>query len=116
MGGFLYLSKKPDPNIDDLAKACREQFALQGFREPLSFVTGEYILDYYGKFLASEADVVTFANGDFVFATGTFLYRGFIGKDALQRFYNFEHGDAELEELMRKWRQTKPYDPRKDVG
>jgi DnaJ-class molecular chaperone len=27
-----------------------------------------------------------------------------------------ERGDAELEELMRKWRQGKPYDPRKEVG
>jgi DnaJ-class molecular chaperone len=27
-----------------------------------------------------------------------------------------ERGDAELEELMRKWRQNKPYDPRKDMG
>jgi DnaJ-class molecular chaperone len=26
-----------------------------------------------------------------------------------------EGGDAELEELMRKWRETKPYDPRKDI-
>ena len=25
-----------------------------------------------------------------------------------------EGGDAELEELMRKWRENKPYDPRKD--
>jgi DnaJ-class molecular chaperone len=27
-----------------------------------------------------------------------------------------QHGDAELDELMRRWRETKPYDPRKDVG
>jgi DnaJ-class molecular chaperone len=27
-----------------------------------------------------------------------------------------EHSDSELEELMRKWRETKPYDPRKDLG
>ena len=25
-------------------------------------------------------------------------------------------GDMELEELMRKWRKTKPHDPRKDMG
>jgi len=27
-----------------------------------------------------------------------------------------ERGDAELDELMRRWRETKPYDPRKDIG
>ena len=27
-----------------------------------------------------------------------------------------EHGDAELEELMRKWRDGKPYDPRRDIS
>ena len=27
-----------------------------------------------------------------------------------------ERSDAELEELMRQWRDTKPYDPRKDIG
>ncbi len=27
-----------------------------------------------------------------------------------------EGGDTELEELMRKWRESKPYDPRKDLG
>jgi DnaJ-class molecular chaperone len=27
-----------------------------------------------------------------------------------------ERGDAELEELMRRWRETKPYHPRKDTG
>jgi DnaJ-class molecular chaperone len=27
-----------------------------------------------------------------------------------------ERGDAELDELMRRWRETKPYDPRKDMG
>jgi DnaJ-class molecular chaperone len=27
-----------------------------------------------------------------------------------------ERGDAELDELMRRWREGKPYDPRKDIG
>jgi hypothetical protein len=27
-----------------------------------------------------------------------------------------ESKDTELEELMRKWRDGKPYDPRKDMG
>jgi hypothetical protein len=27
-----------------------------------------------------------------------------------------ERGDADLDELMRRWRETKPYDPRKDMG
>jgi hypothetical protein len=26
-----------------------------------------------------------------------------------------EGGDGELDALMRKWRQTRPYDPRKDL-
>jgi len=27
-----------------------------------------------------------------------------------------ERGDAELDELMRRWCEGKPYDPRKDIG
>jgi DnaJ-class molecular chaperone len=27
-----------------------------------------------------------------------------------------EHGDAELEELMKRWRDQKPYDPRRDIS
>ena len=27
-----------------------------------------------------------------------------------------EGGDAELEELMKKWRDGKPYDPRRDMS
>jgi hypothetical protein len=27
-----------------------------------------------------------------------------------------EQGDAELDELMKKWRETKPYDPRRNMG
>ena len=27
-----------------------------------------------------------------------------------------ERSDAELEELMRQWRDTKPYDPRRDMS
>ena len=46
--------------------------------------------------------------------------KGFPAKDgtgdllASVRIMLPEHGDAELEELMRNWRQTKPYDPRKE--
>jgi hypothetical protein len=27
-----------------------------------------------------------------------------------------EHSDPALEELMKKWRETKPYDPRRDMS
>jgi DnaJ-class molecular chaperone len=48
--------------------------------------------------------------------------KGFPAKDgtgdllAAVRIMLPERGDAELEELMRKWRLSKPYDPRKDMG
>ena len=48
--------------------------------------------------------------------------KGFPAKDgtgdllATVRIVLPEHADAELDELMRKWRETKPYDPRKDLG
>ncbi len=47
--------------------------------------------------------------------------KGFPGKDgagdllATVRIM-LPEGDAELEALMKKWRETKPYDPRKDMG
>jgi DnaJ-class molecular chaperone len=48
--------------------------------------------------------------------------KGFPAKDgkgdllAAVRIVLPEGGDTELEELMRKWRKTKPHDPRKDMG
>jgi DnaJ-class molecular chaperone len=48
--------------------------------------------------------------------------KGFPAKDgagdllAAVRIMLPERGDAELDELMRRWRDTKPYDPRKDTG
>ena len=48
--------------------------------------------------------------------------KGFPAKDgkgdllAAVRIVLPEGGDMELEELMRKWRKTKPHDPRKDMG
>jgi DnaJ-class molecular chaperone len=48
--------------------------------------------------------------------------KGFPAKDgkgdllAAVRIVLPDGGDTELEELMRKWRKTKPHDPRKDMG
>jgi len=48
--------------------------------------------------------------------------KGFPAKDgkgdllAAVRIVLPEGGDMELDELMRKWRKTKPHDPRKDMG
>ena len=48
--------------------------------------------------------------------------KGFPGKDgtgdllATVRIVLPEHADAELDELMRKWREMKPYDPRTDLA
>jgi DnaJ-class molecular chaperone len=48
--------------------------------------------------------------------------KGFPAKDgkgdllAAVRVMLPERGDPELAELMRRWRETKPYDPRKDMG
>jgi DnaJ-class molecular chaperone len=48
--------------------------------------------------------------------------KGFPAKDgkgdllATARIVLPERGDTELDELMRKWRESKPYDPRKDLG
>src|SRR6516165_4402391 len=48
--------------------------------------------------------------------------KGFAAKDgkgdllAAGRIVLPEGGDMELDELMRKWRKTKPHDPRKDMG
>jgi DnaJ-class molecular chaperone len=48
--------------------------------------------------------------------------KGFPAKDgggdllATVRIVLPEHADSELEALMRKWRESKPYDPRKDMG
>ena len=48
--------------------------------------------------------------------------KGMPGKDGAGDLYVTarivlpEHGDTELEELMRKWRDSKPYDPRRDMS
>ncbi len=48
--------------------------------------------------------------------------KGLPGKDGAGDLYATvrivlpERGDAELEELMQKWRDGKPYDPRRDMS
>jgi DnaJ-class molecular chaperone len=48
--------------------------------------------------------------------------KGLPGKDgpgdlyATVRIVLPERGDAELEELMKQWRDGKPYDPRRDMS
>ena len=87
MGGFFYASKEAGLNTSEIVTKSRQQFQDSGFKSLITFDTASYTIDYYPKIDCEASNCVAFPGGDFIFAVGTFIYRGLIGADALQLFY-----------------------------
>jgi len=113
VGGFFYAHKLTVPDFESVRSKTRQQFQRGAFPPAIAFDTDSYILDYYPKIDYPACDHVAFDNGDFVFAVGTFIYRGGIGARALKLFYEQPNSLDELRSarghfllVMRKDRQT----------
>ena len=62
--------------------------AKMGFAAPKIFSADGVVVYVYPKRGQTHTNTVTFANGDFAAACGTFIFRGEIGEAALKAFYN----------------------------
>ena len=70
--------------------------AKMGFAHPKILSAAGTVVYVYPKRGQPHANAITFANGDFVVACGTFIFRGEIGEAALRAFYNVFDGDVSL--------------------
>ena len=97
MGGFFYASKKNGVETGRLVDDSRTIFASSGFLAPITFDSDCCVIDYYRKLHDYPANnLVTFTNGDFIIAVGTFIFRGLVGEDALKVFFHEQDPAAEL--------------------
>lgn len=88
MGAF-FLSKHNEPglgNPDSMTQA-QELFKRQGFGKPEVIEKPNYTLLLFDKQVAGVGHLFTAGNGDFCACTGTLLYRGETGEQALQLLY-----------------------------
>ena len=88
MGGFFYADKRAISDFENTRIKTRKQFEYSGFDKPIELDTDSYVIDYYPKIDCLASNYVTFGDGNFIFAVGTFIYREHIGADALRLFYN----------------------------
>jgi hypothetical protein len=89
MSGFIVLpreSGQPIEQVEARYAACLEVFSKKGLALDRRF-EGERFLTYrYNKLIRSHDAWVEFPDGDFAFSTGTFIYDGKLGSEALRRF------------------------------
>lgn len=87
MGAF-FLVQRNVANSQFLLKQARTHIEDQGFCSPVIVSTKNYELYLYGKLMVSTENYVTRPGSDFCACTGTLLYSGLVGEDALARFYD----------------------------
>ena len=91
MGGFLYVRKEPQEAFEDVS--ARQRDSIEAFRKkhlPLAatIVTDRFLLFVFAKRNVSAQNIVRFDNGDFAVVTGTLIYDGVAGIEALRRLYD----------------------------
>jgi asparagine synthase (glutamine-hydrolysing) len=91
MGLFFLIRGTPDTGRN--AMAADRISAKMGFAAPKIFSADGVVIYVYPKRGHTHTSTVTFANGDFAVACGTFIFRGEIGEAALRAFYNVFDGD-----------------------
>jgi hypothetical protein len=85
MGMFYLIRNLPDR--ERRAAAAGHLAKLMGFGEPKVIKSDEITLYLYPKLGGSTVEAITFPNGDFAAACGTFLFGGSLGADALHKLY-----------------------------
>ncbi len=91
MGMFFLVRNLP--KIARRTTAARRLAELMGFGEPKVIVSEDITLYLYPKLGGSTVDAITFPNGDFAAACGTFLFSGSVGAAALHELYAAFSGD-----------------------
>jgi len=91
MGGFLYLTKKQDETTQSVAKrhqASMGVFEHKGLRLKDTIDGGSYVLYVYDKLMAASDNVFRGGNGDLAVSSGTLIYDGRMGAEALKRLHD----------------------------
>jgi len=99
MGLFFLIRGGGDTSRN--AIAAERICAKMGFTAPKIFSADGIVVYVYPKRGQTHTNTVTFANGDFAVACGTFIFQGKIGEAALKAFYNVFDGDfSQLDEAV----------------
>lgn len=90
MGGFIVIPKAADQSAEEVE--ARYGKSLDVFRRKnleldVRLVRRDFVAYRYRKLLADSESAVEFDNGDFAFCTGTFIYDGATGRNAVARYY-----------------------------
>jgi asparagine synthase (glutamine-hydrolysing) len=90
MGGFLYCARRPGEHrapIDATFRASIDVHRRRGLGLSDRIEEPDFTLLVFGKALATTPGILRFESGDFIASTGTLLYRGTAGRDALRALY-----------------------------
>ena len=87
MGTFLLVRQSDSTAPSALAEKAVNILTRQGFENHSLIRRQDYTVYLFDKLVAPTCNHVEFADGDFCAATGTLLYQGLTGEDALHRLY-----------------------------
>jgi hypothetical protein len=102
MAGFLLVAKDPAaPVLQGRVERTLRVFAKRGLKEARRIARPGFDLYLFQKLLSKRHQLLEFADGDFIAATGTLIYRGKSGTEALAALYDdFRAGFDVDRELM----------------
>lgn len=87
MGAFVLITDKATPHPEESAAVAQRSLLRQGFADPSIVRFRGGTLYVYPKQVAPIVNLVTFENGDFCAATGTFVYKGATGPKGLHAIH-----------------------------
>ena len=82
MGGFLFSVKQPGEKIKETVERCRASihtFNKKGVELEHLIDKQKFSILVFKKISFSRQSYVSMANGDFILATGTLIYKGAMG-------------------------------------
>lgn len=87
MGAFFMKRDGPGEEPGTLSREISDLFARQGFGRPEVVSNGTYSLFLYAKQVSGDVQLARFDNGDFCACSGTLIYAGETGGNALRLLY-----------------------------
>jgi hypothetical protein len=100
MGGIFIAAGQTAERRRRLAATALEHFKRAGLSTPIRIETDDNLFDYYPKHAQAGRTLLRFEDGDFAMATGTLIFRGRTGADALHLFWNQRDHVAACDECL----------------
>lgn len=95
MGAFFALRRDRNPDsTGETASRVAKCFAAQGFRDCHIIESASWKILLYRKFNCHHQNFLVEDSDNFIFATGTFIYREAIGAEALESFFGDFRNDS----------------------